>query len=170
MHLGHQVGGLVQEPSRDAADQVRGLRRQRLPGIRHNRNPTGLLCTLPTHDGQVWADCRTKAPAFAVDIASSHRSRSPENPISTPQTSPAHTAPGRAPPGPPRGPPRHAPPRPHRGAGGAPPPLAPPATMCVLMPTRNEAGNVAPLLDRLGPALAGMDGEVPGGEPVAVQL
>jgi len=42
--------------------------------------------------------------------------------------------------------------------------------MCVLMPTRNEAGNVAPLLDRLGPALAGMDGEVPGGEPVAVQL
>ena len=31
---------------------------------------------------------------------------------------------------------------------------------CVLVPTRNEAGNVGPLLARLGPVLAGLGGEV----------
>jgi hypothetical protein len=38
--------------------------------------------------------------------------------------------------------------------------LAPPAMVCVLVPTRNEADNVVPLLDRLEPVLAGMGGEV----------
>jgi dolichol-phosphate mannosyltransferase len=32
--------------------------------------------------------------------------------------------------------------------------------VCVLVPTRNEAGNVGPLLTRLGPVLAGLGGEV----------
>src|SRR5215213_4577012 len=32
--------------------------------------------------------------------------------------------------------------------------------VCVLVPTRNEAGNVAPLVARLGAALAGVDAEV----------
>ena len=32
--------------------------------------------------------------------------------------------------------------------------------VCVLVPTRNEAGNIAALLDRLGPAVAQLDGEV----------
>jgi dolichol-phosphate mannosyltransferase len=32
--------------------------------------------------------------------------------------------------------------------------------VCVLVPTRNEAGNVGPLLARLGPVLAGLGGEV----------
>jgi dolichol-phosphate mannosyltransferase len=34
------------------------------------------------------------------------------------------------------------------------------AAVSVVVPTRNEAGNVAPLLDRLGPALAGRPAEV----------
>lgn len=38
--------------------------------------------------------------------------------------------------------------------------LAPPAMVCVLVPTRNEAGNVGPLLARLEPVMAGIDGEV----------
>jgi glycosyltransferase involved in cell wall biosynthesis len=33
-------------------------------------------------------------------------------------------------------------------------------SVCVLVPTRNEAGNVAPLLDRLGPALRERDARV----------
>jgi hypothetical protein len=45
------------------------------------------LCNLPTGYSQVWADCRTKALAPAVDITDSHRSRSPENPMTTPPTS-----------------------------------------------------------------------------------
>lgn len=39
-------------------------------------------------------------------------------------------------------------------------PSARPAMVCVLVPTRDEAVNVAPLLDRLVPVLAGMGGEV----------
>lgn len=39
-------------------------------------------------------------------------------------------------------------------------PSARSAAVCVLVPTRNEAGNVAPLLDRLAPVLTGMGGEV----------
>src|SRR6516162_10305841 len=35
-----------------------------------------------------------------------------------------------------------------------------PSRVCVLVPTRNEAGNVGPLLARLGPVLAGLGGEV----------
>jgi len=49
---------------------------------------------------------------------------------------------------------------PHIQRSGADQPLAPPAAVCVLVPTRNEAGNVAPLLARLGPVLARMNGEV----------
>jgi putative flippase GtrA len=36
-----------------------------------------------------------------------------------------------------------------------------PARVCVPVPTRNEAGNVGPLVARLGPVLAGLGGEVP---------
>ena len=43
----------------------------------------GLLCSLPTKSRRVWADCRTKAFALAVDITNSHRSPSPESPMST---------------------------------------------------------------------------------------
>ena len=50
---------------------------------RHNRRPAGLLCSLPTKSRRVWADCRTKAFALAVDITNSHRSPSPESPVST---------------------------------------------------------------------------------------
>ena len=35
-----------------------------------------------------------------------------------------------------------------------------PAGVCVLVPTRDEAGNVGPLVARLGPVLAGLGGEV----------
>jgi glycosyltransferase involved in cell wall biosynthesis len=35
-----------------------------------------------------------------------------------------------------------------------------PTRVCVLVPTRNEAGNVGPLVARLGPVLAGLGGEV----------
>jgi dolichol-phosphate mannosyltransferase len=49
---------------------------------------------------------------------------------------------------------------PHVLGAGDGPPLAAPALVCVLVPTRNEAGNVAPLLARLGPVLAGIGGEV----------
>jgi len=35
-----------------------------------------------------------------------------------------------------------------------------PPRVCVLVPTRNEAGNVGPLVARLGPVLAGLGGEV----------
>jgi len=35
-----------------------------------------------------------------------------------------------------------------------------PPRVCVLVPTRNEAGNVGPLVARLGPALAALGGEV----------
>jgi putative flippase GtrA len=35
-----------------------------------------------------------------------------------------------------------------------------PPRVCVLVPTRNEAGNVGPLMARLGPVLAGLGGEV----------
>jgi glycosyltransferase involved in cell wall biosynthesis len=45
------------------------------------------------------------------------------------------------------------------GAGDGTP-LVSPAMVCVLVPTRNEAVNVVPLLDRLDPVLAGMGGEV----------
>jgi len=44
------------------------------------------LCSLPTNFRRFWAECRTKAPAVAVDMSSSHSSHSPENPMSTPQT------------------------------------------------------------------------------------
>jgi dolichol-phosphate mannosyltransferase len=40
-----------------------------------------------------------------------------------------------------------------RGRGATP-------QVCVLVPTRNEAGNIAALLERLGPAVAWLDGEV----------
>jgi hypothetical protein len=43
----------------------------------------GLLCSLPTKFRPVWAECRTKAFALAVDITNSHRSPSPESPVST---------------------------------------------------------------------------------------
>jgi len=36
------------------------------------------LCNLPTPSGQVWADCRTKTSALAVDITISHRHESAE--------------------------------------------------------------------------------------------
>jgi len=36
------------------------------------------LCNLPTPRGRVWADCRTKIPALAVDITISHRHESAE--------------------------------------------------------------------------------------------
>jgi dolichol-phosphate mannosyltransferase len=45
------------------------------------------------------------------------------------------------------------------GAGDGMPSVRP-ATVCTLVPTRDEAVNVAPLLDRLVPVLAGMGGEV----------
>ncbi len=32
------------------------------------------MCNLPTNCHRVWADCRTKALALAVDITTSHRS------------------------------------------------------------------------------------------------
>ena len=38
----------------------------------------GLLCSLPTKFRPVWAECRTKAFALAVDITNSHRSDHPE--------------------------------------------------------------------------------------------
>jgi hypothetical protein len=36
------------------------------------------LCNLPTPSDQVWADCRTKTSALAVDITISHRHESAE--------------------------------------------------------------------------------------------
>src|SRR5262245_42829446 len=38
--------------------------------------------------------------------------------------------------------------------------LGAPPRVCVLVPTRNEAGNVGPLVARLGPVLEGLGGEV----------
>ena len=43
-------------------------RRDRLPGIEDNRDPAGLLCSLPTKFRRSWAECHTKAPAHAVDM------------------------------------------------------------------------------------------------------
>ena len=44
------------------------------PGIGHDRHATGLLCNLPTWNRAVWADCRIRTFALAVDITTSHRS------------------------------------------------------------------------------------------------
>ena len=51
-------------PARNAACS----RRDRLPGIEDNRDPAGLLCSLPTKFRRSWAECHTKAPAHAVDM------------------------------------------------------------------------------------------------------
>jgi dolichol-phosphate mannosyltransferase len=48
----------------------------------------------------------------------------------------------------------------HRYDSDAAPAVDAPARVCVLVPTRNEAGNVGPLVARLGPVLAGLGGEV----------
>jgi hypothetical protein len=78
VYLGHQVGGLVQEHPRDAADQVRSLRRQGFPGVSHDCQRIGPLSNLPTGYGRVWADCRTKAAAPAVDVTGGHRTGRPQ--------------------------------------------------------------------------------------------
>jgi len=45
-------------------------------------------------------------------------------------------------------------------AGGRGVRVGAPPVVCVVVPTRNEAGNVGPLMARLGPVLAGLGGEV----------
>jgi hypothetical protein len=55
-------------PARNAACS----RRDRLPASKTTAIPAGLLCSLPTNFRRFWAECRTRAPALAVDMSTSH--------------------------------------------------------------------------------------------------